>query len=250
MLSDLSLVFALSLLASLHCAQMCGPIVLSFSLAGAADRPLPATFAYNAGRILTYTSLGALAGLLGHSFAPMGRLLGIEDTAAIIGGALMLIAGLIMMWHPAGYPLRFRSMRQPSGAGLPACATRRRRGLPLRTALIQIAPIRQAGRLLRRPGLRAKFATGALMGFLPCGLIYAALFKSLGSGSALTGAANMLAFGLGTAAPLLALGAFSATLLRWFGKYSAPIAACGVTLMGIALLWRGLRPICVAHFAL
>ena len=30
----------------------------------------------------------------------------------------------------------------------------------------------------------------------------------------------MLAFGLGTAAPLLALGAFSSTVLRWFGRHS------------------------------
>lgn len=219
---DLSLVFALSLVASLHCAQMCGPIVLSFSLAstGAGDRALLSAIAYNAGRILTYAALGALAGLLGTAFGPIGRLAGIEDTAAIVGGGLMVIAGLIM----------FGALRRPG--------------------LIQIAPVRKAGQLLRKPGMPAKFAMGTLMGFLPCGLIYAAVFKSLGSGSPVAGAANMLAFGLGTAAPLLALGAFSSTVLRWFGRYSAPLAACGVTLMGIVLLWRGLRPICVAHLSL
>ena len=47
---------------------------------------------------------------------------------------------------------------------------------------------------------------------------------------------NMLVFGLGTSVPLLALGLFSNTLLRWFGKHSAPLAATGVTVMGAALI--------------
>jgi sulfite exporter TauE/SafE len=69
----------------------------------------------------------------------------------------------------------------------------------------------------------------------------------MSAGSAVAGAANMLVFGLGTAVPLLALGVFSATFLRWFGKHSAPLAATGVTLMGAALIWRGVKPICLMH---
>jgi sulfite exporter TauE/SafE len=112
---------------------------------------------------------------------------------------------------------------------------------------VQIGPIRRAGKLLSRPGMTAKFGLGTLLGFLPCGLIYAALLKSMSAGSVSAGAANMLVFGLGTAVPLLALGAFSATFLRWFGKHSAPLAATGVTLMGITLIWRGVKPICLMH---
>ena len=212
--TDLPLVFALSLLASLHCAQMCGPIVLSLSLT---DPTRTSAVFYNAGRILTYTLLGALAGLIGKSFSLLGRLAGIEEAAALVCGILMVIAGVIM----------FGLLRSPR--------------------LIQIAPIRRAGKLLNRPGIAARFGLGTLLGFLPCGLIYAALLKSMSAGSAATGAANMLVFGLGTSVPLLALGLFSSTLLRWFGKHSAPIAATGVLLMGAALIWRGLKPICLMH---
>jgi hypothetical protein len=213
--TDLPAVFGLSLLASLHCAQMCGPIVLSFSLTGSGSRP--SILAYNAGRILTYSVLGAIAGLIGQGVATLGRLAGIEEASALGCGSLLVIAGLIM----------FGALRRPE--------------------LVQIAPIRRAGKLLGRPGLAAKFGLGTLLGFLPCGLIYAALLKSMSAGSAVAGAANMVVFGLGTAVPLVALGLFSSTFLRWFGKHSAPLAAAGVTLMGLALVWRGLKPICLMH---
>ena len=213
--TDLPLVFGLSLVASLHCAQMCGPIVVAFSLADKGARG--SCLAYNAGRILTYSVLGAVAGVIGRGVASLGRLAGVEEAAALGCGILLVIAGLIM----------FGALRRPE--------------------LVQIGPIRRAGKLLRRPGLLAKFGLGTLLGFLPCGLIYAALLKSMSAGSAAAGAANMLVFGLGTAVPLLALGVFSATFLRWFGKYSAPLAAAGVTLMGVALVWRGLKPICLMH---
>lgn len=212
--TDLPVVFGLSLVASLHCAQMCGPIVLSFSLTGASRG---SCVAYNAGRILTYSILGAIAGMIGRGVASLGRLAGIEEASALACGILLVVAGLIM----------FGALRRPE--------------------LIQIAPIRRAGRLLRVPGIMAKFGLGTLLGFLPCGLIYAALLKSMSAGSSLAGAANMLVFGIGTAVPLLALGVFSATFLRWLGKYSAAFAAAGVTLMGVALIWRGLKPICLMH---
>jgi sulfite exporter TauE/SafE len=212
--SDLSVVFGLSVVASLHCAQMCGPIVVSLGLT---DPARSSCAAYNAGRVATYTALGALAGLIGKSFTALGRLAGIEEAAALICGVLMVIAGIIM----------FGALRSPQ--------------------LVQIAPIRRAGRLLNRPGVAARFGLGTLLGFLPCGLIYAALLKSMSAGSATAGAMNMLVFGLGTSVPLLALGLFSNTLLRWFGKHSAPLAATGVTVMGAALIWRGLKPICLMH---
>ncbi len=66
--------FVGGLLSAGHCFGMCGGIVGAFSIggAGAANGAvrstrsrLPGLLAYNAGRILTYGALGALAGALG-----------------------------------------------------------------------------------------------------------------------------------------------------------------------------------------
>ena len=70
---DLTLPLALGVVSCLHCAQMCGPIVLCVGRA-AADH-----LAYNAGRIFTYSALGALAGAAGQGVV---RLAGVEE----IGG--------------------------------------------------------------------------------------------------------------------------------------------------------------------
>ncbi len=50
----------------------------------------------------------------------------------------------------------------------------------------------------------------------------------------------MLAFGLGTAAPLFGLGVFSVVINRWMGLRGQNWAAAGVMLMGAILIWRGI----------
>jgi sulfite exporter TauE/SafE len=58
------------------------------------------------------------------------------------------------------------------------------------------------------------FALGLLWGWLPCGLVYAAIAAAVTSGSALGGAATMIAFGLGTLPMLLAMGSAAAIVAR------------------------------------
>ena len=73
--------------------------------------------------------------------------------------------------------------------------------------------------------------------------MYAALLKAVDSGNALAGAGTMLAFGLGTAVALLALGAAS-SFVR-FPRWSNRLAACSLMLAGAVLVWRGLMvPVC------
>ena len=99
---------------------------------------------------------------------------------------------------------------------------------------------RIVGRLLLAPGALSKLALGLAMGFLPCGLLYAALLKAASTGSAGSGAASMAAFGAGTAGTLLALGLFSSAIGLRLGRWSNALASASVTVMGAALVWRGL----------
>jgi sulfite exporter TauE/SafE len=200
-------VFLFGLVSGLHCVQMCGPIVLVIG-PRRGDQ-----FAYHCGRILTYMALGALAGAAGGGLGLLGRLAGLASAARIVSGAAMILAGIAML----GF------LRKPE--------------------LIAIRPAgftRRAGRLLAAP--RGKFAVGLLLGFLPCGLIYAALLKALDAATAPAGALTMLAFGLGTAAALLALGFAAGFAGPWINRV-APVA---VMLTGALLLWRAFAasPIC------
>jgi len=224
---EVGLMLSLGLLSSLHCAQMCGPIVVTYSLASIRRTnqtrsrwmSLPGHLAYNAGRILTYSLLGAVAGLLGQSMTWMGRLAGFSHTASIVAGLLLVLSGIAMLgWLP-----KMAALGQSSAA-----VTSR-----------FLRPLRE---LLTSPKLDRRFVLGMALGLLPCGLIYAALVKSLASGSAVGGALGMMAFGLGTATSLLAIGVLSTSFRGRLTRWSSQIAAVAVIAMGTALLWRASMP--------
>src|SRR5262245_41048188 len=82
----------LGLAGSLHCASMCGPLVLA--LAKARPRTMSAStgrVCYHLGRVASYCLLGLILGLLGHVVAPTGfqRWLSITLGAALITGLLI-----------------------------------------------------------------------------------------------------------------------------------------------------------------
>lgn len=210
---DLTLPFGLGLASSLHCAQMCGPIVFCVGQTG---RPVAGQLAYNAGRISTYAALGALAGSLGNG---VSRLAGVEQTAAIVAGALMIITGVLM-------------------SGLP------------RTGLVQLGAgrwqmprifTRTIGRLLVTRSLGRRLLLGALMGFLPCGLIYAALLNAAAAGSPLAGAFSMAWFGMGTTLVLLGAGLIAGAVRMRLSRWSGAAASAGVIAIGVFLVWRAVH---------
>ena len=225
---ELSVVFTLGLVSSLHCVQMCGPIVLSYSVAlspspstapGSSRSLILGHVAYNAGRILTYSVLGAIAGLAGQTVGLVGRLAGVSSALAIVGGVLMLMAGLVMFGvFPAVQVL---------GAGF---------------FRITSSFLRPLSSLVSSPRVGRRFLLGLALGFLPCGLIYAALLRALATGSAFWGAATMTAFGAGTAGALLAVGIFSSALRKGFSRWGTQLAAASVTAMGALLIVRGTMP--------
>ena len=217
------LIFALGLVSSLHCAAMCGPLVLSYSLPlGARKFPeqIFAHLAYNLGRILTYSALGAIAGLLGSTVGFIGHLAGFENVAAITAGILMVIAGVLMLdLLPGGKLQKFNPLLYTSRF------------------------LKPLGKRISSNSPAGKFSLGLLLGFMPCGLIYAALFRSMATGTWLAGALTMTAFGLGTAVSLLGIGIFSSAMSLKIARYGNRIAAISVLLLGLFLVGRGAMPL-------
>jgi len=214
--SDFSLVAIFGLLSSLHCVGMCGPIVLSYSVAANAATQkrvfLRLHLAYNCGRTLTYMLLGAIAGLAGGAMGWMGHLAGIENIAAIAAGVAMVITAVAMF----GYG--FKGWR---GFAIPARL------------------LRPAGKLIASPRAGSKFVLGLIMGFLPCGLVYAALMKASGTATAAGGALTLLAFGLGTSVALVVVGLGASTLTRRAARWGSALSAITVFAMGAILVVRG-----------
>jgi hypothetical protein len=220
-LLEFSLVFVFGLVGSLHCLQMCGPIVMAYSVSLRSKREmLLAHVCYNGGRILTYAALGAVAGAAGGGIGMLGKLAGLASGARLLAGAAMIVTGVLML-----------------------------RVLPPKL-LVQIEPLRRTvGRLLLAPRAAGKFRLGLLLGFLPCGLIYGALLKSVETARPLAGALTMAAFGLGTAVALAGMGVASSLAGLRLGAWGNRVAALSVLAAGLLLTWRGLTagPVCHAQ---
>lgn len=223
-LAQFWLMFALGLVSSIHCVQMCGPIVLSYSLplaGGAAPRAelAWAHFWYNLGRVTTYTVLGGLAGAAGGAIGLTARLAGIAHGGRIAAGVAMIAAGIYL----TGFVRRSDLIRIDS----PGIAARLARAG--KRFMLSIRPT-------------SKFRLGLVLGFLPCGLVYAALLKAVDAGSALGGATTMLAFGSGTSLALGATGLASTSFGWRLGRWSNALAGAGIVFAGALLIWMGLGP--------
>lgn len=172
-----------------HCLGMCGGIVSALSFALSSQTPQRRFILqtlYHLGRLISYSFLGLLVGLLGQGLlAPLAN-----SKWPYVATALMMIAfGLYLTgWW---------------------------RGLDKLEALggrlwQKMSPLRQRFMPINSPP-RALIA-GMLWGFLPCGLVYSALALALTSANAVTSSMAMLAFGLGTLPMMLLAGTTAGAL--------------------------------------
>jgi sulfite exporter TauE/SafE len=180
-------VFAASLVGSLHCVGMCGPFVAFYSGSdgSAGVRRLLSHTAYSGGRLLTYSAFGLAAGAIGAALDVAGSLAGFQRIAAIIAGVTMILWGVLALLQLRGV----RIFKHGSGNG--RISRFLRRGF----SLVSDKP----------PVVRAA-VVGLLSGFLPCGWLWAFVVTAAGTGSAVKGAAVMVAFWAGTVPALLAVG--------------------------------------------
>ena len=174
--------FAAGLLGGVHCAGMCGGIVVG--LAASARGPILARqLQFNAGRIASYGAAGAAAGLAGSLLQMVGPLLYVQAALFALANLLLVMLGL----YVAGWG---RAVLRLESAG--RFLWRR-----IEPAARRLFPIDTPGKAI---------GAGALWGWVPCGLVYSVLALALASGSPAAGAAVMVAFGLGTAPALMAVG--------------------------------------------
>ena len=163
------------LLGSSHCLGMCGGIAAALNLGG--PRSPAVTLAYHAGRISSYTLLGALLGFAASIIDIKVWTIGLRYLA----GALLVGMGLyIADWW------RGMAVLERAGAKL---------WQPVQRLSSRWLPVRHWPQGL---------ALGLCWGLMPCGLIYSSLAWAATAQNAATSALMMLLFGLGTLPAMLA----------------------------------------------
>jgi len=186
-------IFFVGLLGGVHCLGMCGSIVgmLTAQLPKTGAR-WPFHFAYNIGRLTSYTIAGALVGLLGRTGMLFRDEVPVQHLLFALSSLMLVALGLYLagVWGIVRHIERF-------GGAL----------------WRHIQPL--AGKLFPIANPMRAYFLGTLWGWLPCGLVYSVLVTALASGSAQSGAMIMLAFGLGTLPNLLAIGLFWESIKRW-----------------------------------
>lgn len=200
------------LLTGFHCAGMCGPIAISLPLKDESwlHRSMGAII-YNLGRIIPYSLMGAVFGLLGQGF----KFAGFQQSLSIVIGAIMILSVL--------FPLLFKSFASKS---------------PVFPVVERIKD--KLGNLFGTKTNLSLFTIGLLNGLLPCGPVYVAIGLSLVSANIFTGALYMAIFGFGTIPVMLSLslvGNYFTTAFRTKIRQFVPVF---IIILGVWFVLKGL----------
>ena len=197
-----------------HCLGMCGPIVVLMESAGEPSGTFNYVLRrliYNAGRMLFYVLLGAIAGALGLVLTKITSVNIGLTILRTLAGLLVIALGLNLL-----FDLQILRFLERGGAVV------WKRLSPLARHVLPIStPTRALG-------------AGFIWGALPCGLVYSAVAIAATSGSAPGGALVMLVFWSGTLPALLVAGASAKKLGDWT-RHPVIRRLTGLTLVGIGI---------------
>jgi len=205
--------FILGLLGSFHCVGMCGPIAFMLPVDRSNTvKKITQIAIYHFGRLLAYSIIGLIFGLIGKSL----YIFGFQQQLSIIIGVLMILVVLIPQQNFNKYNFSKPIYRLIS---------------KVKTAL---------GSAMKKKTMDTFLTIGFLNGFLPCGLVYMALFAAIAGGNAINGSLYMAVFGLGTI-PLMTTAIYFSQFLK--GKARQRIQKAipvFVILIGALFILRGL----------
>lgn len=212
---DLSAMFLLGLLGTGHCIAMCGPLVFAFP--GRSGKLMPHVL-YHLGRLATYSMMGGLLGGLGACLTGLA----VSDKPVYLSwtSVAQILFSLIAAVFLVVFGLaRLGILRDPALMSMAVPA--------------KIPGFRWVmNAVVQRERLPGFFLLGLILGFLPCGLSYAAFARALPAGSTLSGVAMLASFGFGTVPGLILMGSAASGLMRRYSRYSDILA--GMTMIAMA----------------
>jgi sulfite exporter TauE/SafE len=205
--------FILGLISSLHCVGMCGPIAMMLPVDRTNEaKKVTQIITYHLGRLTAYSTIGLIFGLLGRGFFLSGMQ---QKTSVFIGIAMILIVLI-----PEKVFARYNFSK------------------PVYRVISNIKST--LGSQFKKKSYKSLFIIGLLNGFLPCGMVYVALFGAIAMQSASFGVLYMVLYGLGTI-PLMTIVVYIHSLLKltFRNKIQKAIPYVAI-LIGVLFILRGL----------
>ncbi|WP_299246576.1 sulfite exporter TauE/SafE family protein [uncultured Aquimarina sp.] len=206
--------FILGLLGSFHCVGMCGPI--AFMLPLDHKNHLKKFFQlslYHLGRLLAYSIIGLFFGFIGKSLNIFGMQQGLSIGIGVLMILLVLIPSPLLMKYNFSKPI-----------------------------YKMISKVKNAlGKELKKKTPDTFLTIGFLNGFLPCGLVYMAVFAAIALGDIMASSMYVILFGLGTI-PLMTVVVYAGNLFKgnWIRKHIQKAIPVFVVLIGLLFVLRGM----------
>lgn len=203
--------FTLGLFGSLHCVGMCGPLALALPAPFAKrNEQITSSLFYNAGRVVTYSMLGLLFGIIGKGFS----LIGFQQLFSIIAGSIMLFLTVLYFgFHHSYQPAWFQHFTWKLQSFI-GTALQKRYGA---------------------------FWVGMANGLLPCGMVYAAIAGALVSSTITSSVLFMTSFGIATMPAMLALMIFGSGLSVHMRLKLRKLTPFVMLIVAALLILRGLN---------
>lgn len=199
---------------SLHCVGMCGPLSLALPTHHMSSvGKIISLLLYQIGRVITYSMIGLLVGLVGRSI----YIAGYQQLFSIILGSIVLLLAFF-------YFIQRGTFRSPLLARVYD---------PVQKLVIRA--MNQAN------GPFGFLLMGMANGLLPCGMVYLALAAALSFGELSETVSFMAMFGMGTL-PAMFLVAFAGRMINIeLRKTLRKIVPVFVVLTGVILILRGMN---------
>ena len=205
---------ALGFLGSLHCIGMCGPIALALPSQSKSKLSFySGRILYNLGRLITYSIMGLIIGLIGQKI----NLAGYQQIVSIVLGVIILLAVLL----PArikNYFIRLKPVQ-------------------IITKKLQSS----IGILFRKGSHGSLFTIGVLNGFLPCGFVYVGLAGAVALGNVEKSILFMALFGLGTTPAMFSASIITNLFGQNFRKKVHRAIPVFASVLAVIFILRGLN---------
>ena len=205
--------FIFGLISSFHCIGMCGPIAMMLPVDSHNQaKKVTQILTYHIGRLTAYATIGLIFGLVGRGL----YLAGLQQKMSIFIGVAMIVIILI----PEKVFVKYNFSK------------------PVFKLISKIKT--SLGSQFKNKSYKSLFTIGLLNGFLPCGMVYVALFGAIAMQNEFYGVLYMMLFGLGTVPMMSSVVYINSFLTIPVRNKIQKIIPFIAVIIGILFIFRGL----------